>query len=77
MATLHVELSESAIRNLTTLAEEQHTSVSQIIEAFAGQSYFELPEEQMAEVDEALAAIGRGEVASDEDARAFFAKYAR
>jgi hypothetical protein len=30
----------------------------------------------MAEVDEALAAIDRGEVASDEEAKAFFSKFA-
>ncbi len=76
MATLNVELSESAIRNLNSMAAEQQTSISQIIEMFAGHAYFELSDEQMAEVDEALAAIDHGKVASDEEAKAFFSKFA-
>jgi predicted transcriptional regulator len=76
MATLNVELSESAIRNLNVIAAEQQTSVSQVIEMLAGHAYFELSDEQMSEVDEALAAIDRGEVASEEEAKAFFSKFA-
>jgi hypothetical protein len=59
--------------------EEDQEELAQIaleIEARRHGVYHATPEELQA-IDEALAAVGRGEVASDEEVEAVFAKYRR
>jgi predicted transcriptional regulator len=77
MAILHVELSDSAYEQLTAMAATQRVPPSEIIENLLSQPFFELSENQMQEVDAAIEALNRGEIASDEETDNFFAKYAR
>jgi ParB-like chromosome segregation protein Spo0J len=59
--------------------EEDQDELAQValeIEARRHGVYHATPEELQA-IDEALAAVSRGEVASDEDVEAVFAKYRR
>jgi predicted transcriptional regulator len=75
MATLNVELSDSAFQALHAMAAEQQVPVSHLIESLVEQPYFELSETQMREVDLAIAALDRGEITNDAAVRAFFEKY--
>jgi predicted transcriptional regulator len=76
MATLNVELSDSALQALRTMAEERNVPISRLIESFTEQPFFELSDDQLHEIDLANEAIDRGQIASEEKVKAFFAKYA-
>jgi hypothetical protein len=56
--------------------QDELAQVALEIEARRQDMYHATPEELRA-IDEALAAVGRGEIASDEDVEAVFAKYRR
>ena len=63
---------------MTTWPEEDQEELAQIaeIEARRHGVYHATPEE-LAAIDEALAAVARGETASEEEVEAIFAKYRR
>jgi predicted transcriptional regulator len=77
MATVNVELSESAYEKLNAMALARQVGPSEILEDLLNQPFFELSDAQMQEVDRAIEALDRGDVATEHEAKAFFAQYAR
>ena len=70
---------KNALDRVTTWPEEDQEELAQIaleIEARRHGVYHATPEE-LAAVDEALAAVARGEIASEAEVEAVFAKYRR
>jgi hypothetical protein len=70
---------KNALERVPSWPQEDQEELAQIaleIEARRHGVYHATPEE-LAAIDEALAAVSRGEIASDEEVEAVFAKYRR
>jgi hypothetical protein len=70
-------LLEQAVATLSALPEEMQDEVARMLLAFAGieQPPIQLTLEEEADLAEADAEIERGELATDEEVRAMWAKY--
>jgi hypothetical protein len=70
-------LLEQAVETVSTLPDEVQDELARILLQFAGieQSPIKLTAEEHADLAEADAEVARGELATDEDVRAMWAKY--
>ena len=71
---------KEAIRRAETWPEEAQEQLAEIafeIDAELKSGVYHATPDELESIDEALAAVGRGEIASDEEVQAAFAKYRR
>lgn len=68
---------ENAVAKVKTLSEERQRYATEVLEGIvaAGDGVYELSEAEAKLVDEALAELNQGLVASDDEVRAVFDKY--
>jgi hypothetical protein len=71
------KLFEQAVATASALSPEMQDELARLMLQFAGveQSPIRLTPEEQADLDEADAEIARGELATDEEVRALWAKY--
>ena len=68
---------ENAVAKVKTMSEERQRYATEVLEGIvaAGDGVYELSETEAKLVDEALAELNQGLVASDDEVRAVFDKY--
>lgn len=68
---------ENAVAKVKTMSEERQRYATEVLEGIvaAGDGIYELSEAEAKLVDEALAELNQGLVASDDEVRAVFDKY--
>ena len=75
MAHLTVEVSDLAYERLQAMARLTERPLGNVLEDLIA-PHFELSRQQLEELDLALAEVDVGEIATDEEAAAFFKKFA-